>query len=207
MPGWQQQLSQNWFYSIRVVPFFYKNLDRFVFQKIQCQPFDLFVSTLTESCPNGVVIALYYELSQLPDMRWFGFACLLSVLSHLGVRSRQISDFPFSLLYQYCQISISPRQVRARGIPVGQQAFSGKFHVGGNCSGRWTSRRVPLKWACCGKKLLQAGVDATRRFHWRLQGGEIGLLCLRSASSWMSYCVLMQILPAFKSSGAGLEQL
>lgn len=130
---------------------FYKNLDRFVFQKIQCQPFNLFVSTLTESCQNRVVIALYYELSQLPDMRWFGFACLLSVLSHLGVRSQQIPDFPFSLLSQYCQISVSPRQVRARGTLVGQQAFSGKFHVGGNCSGRWTPRRVPLKRACSGR--------------------------------------------------------
>lgn len=148
-------------------------------------------------------------MNSLSCQTWGGLVllCLLSVLSHLGVRSHQISDFPFSLLSQYCQISVSPRQVRARGIPVGQQAFSGKFHVGGNCSGLWTSRRVPLKRACCGKKLLQARVAATRRFHRRLQGGEMCRSCLCSASHRVSYCVLMQILPAFKNSGAGLEQL
>lgn len=206
MPGWQWQLCQNWFYSIREVLLFYKNWDQFVFQKT-CQLFNPVVSTLTESCQNGVVIALYYKLSHLPDMRWFGFAGLLSLLSHLGVRSCQSSNFPFSSLYQYCQMSVSPRQVGARGIPVGQQAFSGEFHIGVNCKGHWTSWRVPLEYAFCSKKLLQARANATSRFHRRLQGGEICPSCLRFASNWMSYCILMQILPAFKNSRAGLEQL
>lgn len=136
------------------------------------------------------------------------WVCLfVSLLSHFGVRSRRISNSPFSSLYQYCQVSVSPRQVRARGVPVGQQAFSDEFHIGVNCKGRWTSWGFPLEYAFCSKKLLQAGANATSRFHWCLQRGEICQSCLRSASSWMSYCILMQILPAFKNSSAGLEQL
>lgn len=142
-----------------------------------------------------------------PDVRWVGFACLLSLLSHFGVRSRRISNSPFSSLYQYCQISVSPRQAGAKGIPVGQQTFSGEFHIGVNCQGRWSSWWVPLEYAFCSKKLLQVRANATSRFHRRLQGGEICRSCLRSASNWMSYCILMQILPAFKNSSAGLEQL
>lgn len=132
-------------------------------------------------------------------MRWFGFACLLSVLSHLGVRSHQISNFPFSLLSQYCQISVSPRQVRARGIPVGQQAFSGKFHVGGNCSGRWTScgflwnGPVAERGSCRPELLPHAGFTGVCR-----EGKCAARACVLQAigcptASWCRFCLHLKI--------------
>lgn len=157
--------------------------------------FDPLVSTLTESCQNRVVIALYYELSHLPDMRWFGFALLTKPF--WGERGCQISNLPFSSLCQYCHVSVSPRQVGARGIPVGQQAFSGEFCIDVNCKGCWTSQQLPLEYAFCSKKLLQARANATSRFCWRLQGGETCLSCLCCASNSVSYCILMWTSPAF----------
>lgn len=102
------------------------------------------VSPFSESCQNWVVIALYYKLSHLPDMRWLGFACFLSLLSHLGVRSHRISQLSVSSLYQYCQINGSPEQVGTRGILVGQQAFSGKFRMDVCCKGHSDFTRSSL---------------------------------------------------------------
>lgn len=134
------------------------------------------------------------------EVVWF---CLFAfLLSHFGVRSCQISNFPFFSLYQYCQISVSPRQEGARSASV-----QWRVPHGTNCKGCWTSWRVPLEYAFCSKKLLQARANAISRFHQHLQGGEICWSCLRSASSWMSYCILVQILLAFKNANTGLEQL
>lgn len=135
------------------------------------------------------------------EVVWF---CLFALLTK-PFWGEKLSNL--SSLYQYCQISVSPRLVAARGIPVGQQACSGEFHTGVSCEGCWTSCRVPLEYAFCSGKLLQALTNATSRFHQHLQGGEIRWLCLHSASNWMSCCILRQIRPAFKNSNTGLEQL